>query len=150
MCVRPPASVRRYSSRLRTHILKGDIYLAANLPVSVVGDANTTRLGETFETHSNIDAVAEDIIVCNDDITDVNSDAKFDPFVLRHVNTLFGHTALNVDGAPNGVDHAGELNESAVPGILDDASAMISDFGVEMRPSERSQLRYRSFLVDPY
>ena len=27
---------------------------------------------------------------------------------------------------------------------------MISDFGVEKRPSESSQLRDRSFLVDPY
>ena len=80
----------------------------------------------------------------------MNSDAKFDPFALRHASISFSHTALNVDGATNGVHHAGELNECAVPGILGDASAMISDFGVEKRPSESSQLRNRSFFVDPY
>jgi uncharacterized metal-binding protein len=38
----------------------------------------------------------------------------------------------------------------AVPGILDDASVMLSDFGIEKRPSERFQLRQRAFFIDPY
>jgi hypothetical protein len=63
---------------------------------------------------------------------------------------LFGHAALNFDGTSHGVDHAGELNESAVPGILDDASAMISDFGIKKRLSKSFQLRQRAFFVDSY
>lgn len=80
----------------------------------------------------------------------MNADAKFDPFVLRHIGILFCHAALDFVGTSHGVDHAGELNECAVPGILDDASAMISDFGIKKRPSKRSQLRQRAFFVDPY
>jgi hypothetical protein len=49
-----------------------------------------------------------------------------------------------------GVDHAGELNESVVPGILDDASVILSDFGIEKRLSESFQLRQRALSVDPY
>jgi hypothetical protein len=30
---------------------------------------------------------------------DVNADAKFDPLDLRHIDILFGHGALNFDGA---------------------------------------------------
>src|SRR5207247_1665198 len=136
--------------RLRTHILKGDFYLAADLPVSIVGNANTTRLSDPFETYCNIDPITKDIIVCDDTITDVNADAKFDPLVLRHIGILFGHAALNFDGTSHGVDHAGELDESAVPGVLDDASAMISDFGIKKRLSKSFQLRQRAFFVDPY
>jgi len=80
----------------------------------------------------------------------LNADPKFDPFVLWHIGILFGHAALDFVGTSHGVDHAGELNESAVPGILDDASAMISDFGIEKRLSESFQLRQRAFFVDPY
>src|SRR5258707_222320 len=36
--------------------------------------------------------------VFDDNITDVNADAKFDPLDLRHVDILFGHAALNFDG----------------------------------------------------
>src|SRR5207245_10628522 len=134
---------------LRTHILKGDIYLAANLPVSVVGDANTTRFCDPFEPNCNINAITKDIIVCDDNITEVNADAKFDPLVLRHIGILFCHAALDVVGTSYGVDHAGELNESAVPGVLDDTSVMLSDFGIEKRLSESFQLRQRAFSVDP-
>jgi hypothetical protein len=63
---------------------------------------------------------------------------------------LFGHAALDFVGTSHGVDHAGELNESAVPGILHDASAMISDFGIKKDFSKSLELRQRSFFVDPY
>jgi hypothetical protein len=58
--------------------------------------------------------------------------------------------ALDVVGTSHGVDHAGELNESAVPGVLDDTSVMLSDFGIEKRLSESFQLRQRAFFVDAY
>jgi hypothetical protein len=136
--------------RLRTHILKGDFYLATNLPVSVVRNANATRFGDPFETHCNIDPITKDIIVCDDNITDVNADAKFDPLVLRHIGVLFCHTALDFVGASDGIDHAGELDESAVPGVLYDASTMITDFGIKKRLSKSFQLRQRALFVDPY
>ena len=88
--------------------------------------------------------------VFDNNITDVNADAKFDPLVLRHIGILFGHAALDFVGTSHGVDHAGELNNSAVPGILDDTSVMLSDFGIEKRLSKSFQLRQRAFFVDPY
>src|SRR5712664_780418 len=101
--------------------------------MSIVGNANPTRFCDPFETHRNIDPVTKDIVLFDDDITDVNADAIFDPLDLRHIGILFGHTALDFVGTSHGVDHAGELNESAVPGILDDAAVMLSDFGNEKR-----------------
>jgi hypothetical protein len=118
--------------------------------VCIVGNTDAARFCDPFETHCNIDPITKDIIVCDDNITDVNADAKFDPFVLRHIGILFGHAALDFVGASHGVDHAGELNESAVPCILDDTSVMLSDFGIEKRLSESSQLRQRAFFVDPH
>ena len=62
------------------------------------------------------DCITKDVVFVDDNITDVNPDAEF---VLRHIDILFGHAALNFVGTSHGVDHAGELNEGAVPGILD-------------------------------
>jgi hypothetical protein len=75
-----------------------------------------------IETHRNVDPVTKDIVLFDNNITDVNADAEFDPLVLWHVDILFGHAALNFGGTSHGVDHAGELSNSAVPGILDDTS----------------------------
>jgi hypothetical protein len=57
---------------------------------------------------------------------------------------------MDVVGTTHGVDHARELNESAVSCILDDTSVMLSDFGIEKRLSKSSQLRHRAFFIDPY
>src|SRR5712672_3093779 len=134
---------------LRTHILEGYIELAADLPVSVVGDADAARLSNSLQPRCDVDAVAKDIIFIDDDVADVDADAKFDPLALRYIDILFGHTALNFDGAACGLYGAAELDESAVPGILDDAPVMISDFGIKKRLSKSFQLRQRAFFVDP-
>ena len=135
---------------LRAQILKRYIYLATNLPTRVIRNADTARLCNPFETHRNIDPITKDIVLFDNNITDVNADAEFDPLVLRHVDVLFGHAALNFVGTSHGVDHAGELGNSAVPGILDDTSVMLSDFGIENRSSKRFQSRQRAFFVYPY
>src|SRR6266536_2206414 len=101
----------------------------------IVGNADTARFCDPFETHRNIDPVTKDIIVCDDNIADVNADTKFDPLVLRHFDILYSHAVLNFDGTAYGIYDAAELDESAVPGILDDAPAMFSDFGIKKRRS---------------
>jgi hypothetical protein len=63
---------------------------------------------------------------------------------------LFGYAALNFVGTSHRVDHAGELGNRAVPGILGDTPVMLSDLGIEKCSSERFQSRQRAFLVDPY
>ena len=83
---------------LRTRVLKNDIYLATNLPVSIVGNADAARFCDLFKTHRNIDPVTKDIVLFDNNITDMNADAKFDPLDLRHIDILFGHAALNFDG----------------------------------------------------
>jgi hypothetical protein len=56
---------------LRTHILKGEIDLAADLTVCVVRDANAARLRNPFKASGDVDVVAKDIVVIDDDVTDV-------------------------------------------------------------------------------
>ena len=118
--------------------------------MSIVGNANPSRFCDPFETRCNIDPITKDIIVCDDNITDVDTDAKFDPIVLRHIGILLRHAALDFVGASDGIDHAGELNEGAVSCILNDTSVTLSDFRIEKRLSKSHQSRQRAFFVDPH
>jgi hypothetical protein len=118
--------------------------------VGIVGNANAARFCDLFEPHRNIDPITENIVLFDDNVTDVNADAKFDPLDLRHIEILFCHAALDFVGTSHGIYHAPELNESAIPGILDDASVIFSDSGIEKRLSESFQLRQRAFFVNPY
>jgi hypothetical protein len=71
--------------------------------MSIVGNTDTTRFCDPFQTHCNIDPITKDIVVFDDDITDVNADAKFDPLGLRYIDIVFGYAALNFDRAANGI-----------------------------------------------
>ncbi len=76
------------------------------------------------EPRGDVDAVAENIVVVDDDVADMDADAEFDPLILRHGGVLLGHAALDLDRAARRVDGAGELDQHAVAGGLDDAAAM--------------------------
>ena len=109
--------------------------------MGIVGEADAARLRDPFKAHCNIDPVTKNIILFDNYITDVNADAELDPLDLRHIDIVFGHAALNFDRAAYGIYDAAELDKSAVPGILDDAPTMISDFWIKKRLSKSFQLR---------
>src|SRR5258708_5962500 len=96
---------------LRTHIVKDDIDLPADLTLCVVRDANATRLRNPFKASGDVDAVAKDIVVIDDDVADVDADAKFDPLDLRHRSILLSHTALDLNGAAHRIYDTAELSE---------------------------------------
>ena len=145
-----PHRISNIFEGLLSHIITGNLDLAPDLPIGIIGHADPARFGDALKAGSNIDPITKDIVVFNDNITDVNTDAKLDPLDLRHIDIVFRHAALDFVGTSHGVNHAGKLNESAVPCILDDTSVMLSDFGIEKRLSESFQLRQRAFFVDPY
>jgi hypothetical protein len=124
---------------LRAHVFKGDIDLAADLPLCVVGYADTAGLRNPLQPRSNIDAIAEDIVVIDDDIADVNADPELDSIFMWHVGILSDYVALNLDRASRRVHGACELNQHTVAGGLDDAAAMLRDFGIDKGFSQRLQ-----------
>jgi hypothetical protein len=124
-----------------------DVNLASDLPVRVVGDADAARLRDPLKTRGDIDSIAEDIVVVDDDVADVNADAEFDPEFLQYIGVLPGHATLNFDGASRCINGTGKLDQHAVASCLDDASAMFGDCGIDERLSERLELRKRAFLI---
>ena len=58
-----------------------------------------------------------------------------------------GHLALHLDRAAHRIDDAGELDQQAVAGGLDDAAAMLGDLGVDQFAPKRLQRGERALLV---
>ena len=114
---------------LRPHILKGDIDLAADLPLRVIRDADAAGLRDPFKAGGDIHAVAKDIVFIDYDVADMDADAKFDPLDLRHRGILLGHAALDFDRAARRIDDAGELGKHAIARVLDDLATMFADLG---------------------
>jgi hypothetical protein len=97
-----------------------------------------------------IDAVAHQIAVgLFDHVAQMNADAVFDASLGRQAGVALDHAVLHFDRATHGVDHAAELDETAVAGALDGAPAMRGDGGVDQIAVQRPQPRQRSLLVRP-
>ena len=135
---------------LRTHIVEQQVYLPPNLPLRIIGDADAAWLSDSLKTRCNVDAITEDIVVIDDNVSDVYSDADFIPHFLRHGDDLLSHPGLNHSSASRCVDSTGELDEHTVPSRLHDTPAVGGDGRINPCFSDRLELGQRAFLVDPH
>jgi hypothetical protein len=118
-----------------------------DLIVNSTRDRNASRHSDAFEPRCNIDAIAENIVVIDDDVSQMDADAELDPLGLGYLRVLVSHAALKFDRASRCIDGTGEFDQHTVASGLDDAAAMFGDCGVDKRFSESLQLRQRAFLV---
>src|SRR5580704_9761611 len=113
----------------------------------IVRDADAAWHGDSLKARGDVDTVAENIVVVDDDVADVNADPKLYPQFRQHVGVSLNHRALDLYRAARRIDGTGELDQHAIAGGLDNATAMRGDLGIDQRFSERLELRERVFLV---
>jgi len=126
---------------------KVDRDLASNLIVGGRGDTYAARFGDTLKAGCDIDAVAEDIMRFDDDVTDVNADTKNQAPVLSIIDRKFANIILEVDGRANRLDGARKLRQEPVPGVLDNAAAVLCDCWLNDVPQQRAQTRMCGLFV---
>src|SRR5262249_2695831 len=101
------------------------------------GEAHSTRFALVLDTRRYVDAVTEDVVAFDDDITDIDADTK------RNVRSVIGgprpHAVLDLSGAGDGVDDTGKFDQQAIAHRLEDASFMTSDCGINDTGSMRFQ-----------
>ena len=112
-----------------------------------IGHANPARFGNTFKPSGNVDAVAKDVVVVDDDIADMDAEPEFNSHILRDVGVLRGHRALDLNRATGCIDGAGEFHKHAVTGRLDDAATVGSYSRVNKSFSGRLESGQCAFLV---
>jgi hypothetical protein len=105
--------------------------------VGIVGNAHAARFGDSLKARGDIDPIAENIVFIEDDVADVNADAKIDPEFRRHINILSSHLSLDFHPATRCIDGTGELNQHAIACGLDDAAAMGGNPGIDNRFPKR-------------
>ena len=79
---------------LLSHIITGDLNFAPDLSIGIIGHADPARVSDALKAGSNVDAIPEDVVVIENDVTDMNADPEFDPLIRRHGGILLGHASL--------------------------------------------------------
>jgi hypothetical protein len=132
---------------LLAQILKAEIDFVADLVADDAADADPARLGQSFQPCRDIDAVAVNILLVDDDIAEIDADAEFDAALFGNTVIAQGQLALQLDSAAHRVDGAGELDQEPVAGGLHDAAAMLGDLGVRHLAAKRRHCRVRAFFI---
>jgi hypothetical protein len=119
------------SHALFAQILESKGQLVADLVSHHPRDAESARLRERFQARCDIDAVTEDVVAVDDDVTEIDPDSEPDPVVLGHTGFAIDHRPLHLGGAADRVDDAREFRQHPVAGRLDDAAGMLADLRVD-------------------
>src|SRR5262249_48657950 len=105
------------------------------------------RPGDALDPRRDIDAVAIDVAILEDDVPDIHPDAELDSPLFRHIDVPFAHLALDLRRAGHGVHDARELDQHSVAGELDDPPLVLGNPVVDQLLAMRLQGRQRSGLV---
>jgi hypothetical protein len=133
--------------RLLADVLEGEVEAARGVLLNPGRDADAAGLGQPVETGGDVDAVAEDIAILDHNVADIDADAELDAAICRHRGVALGQSRLYLGRASESVDDAGELDQQAVAGGLDDAAPMPGDPRIDELGAERPEPTERPFLV---
>ena len=135
---------------LFAHVLERDGELVAYLVSYHPADADAARFSQGLKARCDVDTVAEDVVVVDDDVAEIDADPEIDAPFGVHASIACSHFALHFDRATNRIDHAGKLAEQTVACRVDDATAVLLDLGVGNLSPQRLQRRERAFFVRPH
>src|SRR5437764_8779895 len=134
-------------NRVQTPIREPDRQLFADLLAHRGAYADLAGLGQSLKPGGNVDAVTEDVAFVDDDVAEIDADAKANALAFGDVGVTVLHPLLHDHGATHGVDDRGELDQHPVTGRLDDAPLVLSDQRVDQLSAMALEGRERSFLV---
>ncbi len=74
--------------------------------VYALGNTDATRFSQCFQSGRDIDAVPQNIITIDDNITEINANAKYDLLVFGRIGVSLAHAILDSDGTTDSINHA--------------------------------------------
>ena len=134
---------------LLTQIRKGEVEPPGRILLNPRRHANPARIGQGLQAGGDVDPIAKDVALLDDDVTLMDADAKLDLAIRRSVTVPAGNLALDLDRAAERIDNAGELDEEPVAGGLDQPAAMRGNCPVDHFGPDRLQPMEGPFLVGP-
>jgi hypothetical protein len=123
------------------------VELASHLVEDNARHTDPARLGDRLEPGRDIDTVAVDIAMLDDDVAKVDADSEPDRLFVSEFRIAFGEGLLDCDRALNRINRAGEFDERTVAHQFCDPAMVARDSGFDDRLAELDQRSERSGLV---
>ena len=128
-------------------VLIREVDLVADLVVNATRDADAAGLRDGLQPGRDIHSVAEDIVVLDHHIAEIEANAKGHAAILGQGLIETGDFVLDFDGAAHSLDSARKLGQDTVPGGADDAAVVTSHAGLDCRAIGGEGLKRRLLIV---
>ena len=92
------------------HVADFERELSLDLLVGIFGKADCAGTGQGLHASRNVEPIAVDIALVDDDIADIDADAELDPAIVWNVGIAPSHGTLDFQGTAHGLDRAGKLH----------------------------------------
>ena len=122
--------------------------LVLYLFVDAAGDKDFAGLGDPFKPRGDIDAVAVNVVVFDDDIAKVDANSILDPMVLRQCRVASHQILLNHDAAADGFDGTVKNRNEPVAGGFNKPAVMFHDAGFDDFALDTLDTVVRALFVD--
>jgi hypothetical protein len=117
-----------------------EIKASPDLPIGIFREADRARLGDTFQSRGNIDAVAHQVpVVLLNHIAEMDADAKLDATLGRKTGVALHHAVLHLDSASHSINYAAELDNGAIASALDNSPIVDGDYWVDQIAPQRTE-----------
>ena len=149
----PPGSPDRPLDVLESELAQGvELRLEAALDrfAHVARDDDPARRRLGLQAGRNVHAIAVEVVAIDDQVAEMQADAEHDGGVLRLVSIGLDHGLLELDGGAQRIDGAGELDQGAVAGQLDQPATVSGECRLQSLLAMLAQARQRAALVPPH
>ncbi len=124
-----------------------NLQLAAYLSVRIFRQADATRRSNLLQSRCDVDAVAKDVVLLDDDVSDIYTDTELDAPIDGDALVALGHSALHRHRAGYGFHDRRERKQQAVASGFDDVSLVSGDERVDELDPVCFQGHQGAFLV---
>jgi hypothetical protein len=121
-----------------------------HLPPSILRERYAAWCCDAFDPSGDIDAIAEDIVVFDDDVADIDANAELDRIGFGATGVVLSNVLLDLDRTGDRVDGAAELHQYAVAHQLDNPARMGSDRRIDEAAPQCLQALQCADFVDPH
>ena len=129
-------------------ILEGDIEPVGDLIVHRRCHADAADIGEPFNARRDVHSVAENVVVLENDVAQINADTELDLAIPGDIAVASRHSLLNFDGAAHRVGDTLKLDQHPVACGLDDVAVVLGNAGIDQLDAMGPEPRQRPHLVN--
>ena len=122
-----PNRLRQVLDDLLAAWLEAERELSLHLLEGGSRHADAAGLGQALHPRCHVHAVSEDPLPVDEDVAEIDADPEQEPALGLEAGVGPFELVLDLDGTAHGVDHARELGEEVVAGVVHDASPAFGD-----------------------